>query len=137
MPTSSVEVIDFMHRQRIAAFCTVDNDHKPHVVPVFFTYVDNKVYVHTDRNSVKVHNLLKNPKVAITVYSGDFGEEAVVIRGQARIVNEDEFIIRTREHVEKYQIQLDEQGRDSLGVPCFDSKARCVIEITVDRLLFW
>jgi len=97
----------------VAAYCTVDCKNRPHVVPVFFTYDDGKVYVQTDRESVKVRNLLRNPNAAITIYSGDFGEEAVVIQGRARIVSDDEFVRRTQEHIHKYQLQLDEQGRDS------------------------
>ncbi len=137
MPESLAEVDNFMQRERIATFCTVDAEDKPHVVPVFFTYINEKVYIHTDRKSVKVHNLLKNPNVALSVYRGEYGEEAVVIRGEARIVAEDEFVLRTQEHIDKYPIKLDEQGRDGLGLPLFDNAVRCVIEVTVKRLLFW
>jgi nitroimidazol reductase NimA-like FMN-containing flavoprotein (pyridoxamine 5'-phosphate oxidase superfamily) len=137
MPRSLAEVDSFLHRERVAAFCTVDSEHRPHVVPVFFTYNDGKVYVQTDRKSVKAHNLLTNPNVAVAVYSGDFGEEAVIIRGQARILSGDEFLRRTQEHIYKYQLRLDEQGRDMLGIPLFDSTVRCVIEITAKRLIFW
>jgi nitroimidazol reductase NimA-like FMN-containing flavoprotein (pyridoxamine 5'-phosphate oxidase superfamily) len=137
MPTSRAQVEDFMHQQQVAAFCTVDVNHKPHAVPVWFTYGNDKVYVQTDRVSVKVHNLLKNPNVAVEVHSGEFGEEAVIIRGKAKIVGEDEFVIRTQEHIDKYHIQLDEEGRDSMGIRCFDNTIRCVIEVSVDRLIFW
>jgi nitroimidazol reductase NimA-like FMN-containing flavoprotein (pyridoxamine 5'-phosphate oxidase superfamily) len=137
MPGSTSDMVSFMNKQRIAAFCTVDDGNKPHVVPVFFTFANEKVYIHTDRASQKIRNLLKNPHVAITIFSGEFGEEAVIIRGRARIVDEDEFVARTREHIEKYKIQLDEEGRDSMGIRCFDSTTRCVIEIGADRLIFW
>lgn len=137
MPSSIDELEGFMRREHIAAFCTVDAKNKPHVVPMFFTYVSGKVYVHTDRKSVKVRNLLKNPNVAIEIHGGDYGEEAVVIRGQARIVPEDEFVIQTQEHMRKYHIELDEQGKDGVGVALFDNTVRCVVEVSVERLLFW
>jgi len=137
MPTSETEAESFLLRERVAVFCTVDPEHHPHAVPVFFTYHHGKVYVHTDRESVKVRNVLTNPNVALVVYRGGYGEEAVVIRGRARIVEDDEFERRTQEHIEKYHLHLDEQGRDSAGVPLFDSAVRCVIEVTVERLIFW
>ncbi|MBE0411176.1 MAG: pyridoxamine 5'-phosphate oxidase family protein [Anaerolineales bacterium] len=137
MPSSMSEVEGFLQRERVAAFCTVDSNNKPHAVPVFFTYDNGKLYIQTNRKSVKVHNLLTNSNVAITVYSGEFGEQAVVIRGQACIVGDDEFVIRTQEHIRKYQLQLDEQGRDNLGIPLFDSRTRCVLEITLEHLKFW
>mgnify|MGYP001030022085 CR=1 FL=1 len=70
MPHALKEVESFMNRERLASFVTVNPNNEPHVVPVFFTYEGGKVYVQTDRNSVKVRNLLGNCNVAIAVYSG-------------------------------------------------------------------
>jgi len=33
-------------------------------------------------------------------------------------------------------IKLDKQGRDNMGIPLFDPKIRCVIEVT-PKILFW
>lgn len=135
MPKSLTEVQGFMDRERLASFATVNPRNKPHIVPVFFTYNDDKVYVQTDRNSMKVRNLAKNNNVAVAVYRG---EEAVIIRGKGRIVdNSQEFVKRTQDHIEKYQLQLDRQGRDSLGILLFNEKIRCVVEVTPKRILFW
>ena len=128
------EVKSFMDREWLATFSTINTKNEPCVVPIFFTYYDGQVYVQTDRKSVKVRNLLKNNNVAIAVYRED---EAVIIRGTARIVDNEEFIKRTQEHIDKYGLRLDEQGRDSMGIPLFDSKVRCVIEVTPKRLVFW
>jgi len=134
MPKSLDEVKSFMDRERLASFVTVNPKSEPHVVPVFFTYGDGKVYVQTDRKSVKVRNLLRNDNVAIAVYSG---EEAVIIRGKGRIIeDEGEFFKRTREHIEKYRLKLDEYGRDSMGIPLFDKKVRCVIEVIPKKMIF-
>lgn len=135
MPKNSIEVEKFMARERLASFATVTPNGEPHVVPVFFTYVDGKVYVQTDRNSVKAHNMLANDNVTVAVYSG---EEAVIVRGKGRIVDRDEeFIGKTRDHVNKYRLRLDEQGRDSLGIPLYDREIRCVVEVTPKRVMFW
>jgi len=135
MPKSADEVQSFMNRERLASFATVTPNNEPHVVPVFFTYENGKVYVQTDRKSVKVRNLLKNDNVAIAVYGE---EEAVVRTGKGRIIeDEDEFVKRTREHIAKYMLRLDEDGRNSLGIPLFDATVRCVIEVTAKRTIFW
>jgi PPOX class probable F420-dependent enzyme len=123
-----------MDKQRLAALATISSRGEPHVVPVFFTYSEGKVYIHTDRSSAKVRNLLSNPNVAVAVYDGD---EAVVIRGTARIVDDDEFVQRTREHIAKYRIRLDARGQDDVGVPLFDWKTRCVVEISSRQMDFW
>jgi len=59
MPKNMAEVQNFMDKARLASFATVTPDNKPHVVPVFFTYKNGKVYVQTDRSSIKVRNVLK------------------------------------------------------------------------------
>jgi nitroimidazol reductase NimA-like FMN-containing flavoprotein (pyridoxamine 5'-phosphate oxidase superfamily) len=135
MPKNMEEVQSFMDREHLASIATVDGRNQPHVVPVFFTYENGMIYVQTDRNSAKVRNLLRNSRVAIAVYNQ---EEAVIVRGKGRILESDkEFIRRTQEHIHKYRLKLDEQERDSLGIPLFDKKVRCVIEVTSKRIIFW
>jgi nitroimidazol reductase NimA-like FMN-containing flavoprotein (pyridoxamine 5'-phosphate oxidase superfamily) len=135
MPSSLREVQSFMDKERLASFATADPNNEPHVVPVFFTYEGGKVHVQTDRDSVKVRNLSRNNNVAVAVYRG---EQAVIIRGSGRVIDsEEEFIKRTQDHINKYKLRLDEHGRDSFGIPLFDKKARCVVEITPRRIMFW
>ena len=135
MPKNLNEVQSFMETESLASFATVGSYGEPHVVPVFFTYENGKVYVQTDRKSVKVRNLLSNNKVAVVVYSG---EEAVVLRGKGRIVEDDEvFARKTRDHIAKYHLRLDKNGKDSLGFPLFDKSIRCVVEVTSEHTIFW
>ena len=73
--------------------------------------------------------------MAVAVYSG---EEAVIIRGKGRIIeNDTEFNKRTQGHINKYKLKLDNHGRDSLGIPLFNQKIRCVIEVVPKRIIFW
>ena len=138
MPKRLSEVHNFMGKERLASIATVGHNNEPHVVPVFFTCEEGRVYIQTSRSSIKVRNLMKNDNVAIAVYTLPFGEEAVIIRGKARIIDSDEeFVKRTQDHVKKYQLKLDKLGRDSLGIPLFDKKIRCVIEVTPKRIKFW
>jgi nitroimidazol reductase NimA-like FMN-containing flavoprotein (pyridoxamine 5'-phosphate oxidase superfamily) len=134
VPESLSEVQEFMDREPLAGFATVNRKNEPHLVPVFFTYKDGKVCVQTDRDPVKVRNL-RNRNVAVAVFKS---EEAVIIGGKGRVVEEDDgFARRIEDHVEKYRLKLDSQGRDSLGIPLFDKKIRCVIEVAADRTLYW
>ena len=69
----------------------------------------------------------------MAVYSG----EEAVIRGKAKIIHDKtEFVKRTQQHIDKYNLQLDEQGRDSYGIP-FDFNRRCVVEVIPDVIPFW
>ena len=128
-----VQVAPFMEREWSAAFATVSTRGEPHVVRVFFTYRDGKVYVQTDRTSAMVRHLLRNPKVTIAVYRG---VEAVILLGTTRIVDDDEFVQRTQEHVANYGLRLNARGADALGVPLFDCRMRCVVEVIPQRIKF-
>jgi hypothetical protein len=51
--------------------------------------------------------------------------------------DDDEFVRRTQDHVDKYSLRLDEKGRDSLGIPLFNKRVRRVIEVIPERTMFW
>jgi nitroimidazol reductase NimA-like FMN-containing flavoprotein (pyridoxamine 5'-phosphate oxidase superfamily) len=129
------DVQEFMDKERLASFVTVALDNEPHVVPVFFTYKDGKAYVQTDRKSAKVRNLTRNGNAALAVYKD---EEAVVINGKARVIeDEGEFVKLTQDHVDKYRLSLNTEGKDSLGISLFDKNIRCIIEIKAEKVRFW
>lgn len=119
----------------MASFVTVNSRNKPHVVPVFFTYDNGRIYIQTDRSSAKVRNQLNNNNVAVAIYSE---EAAVIVRGVGRVLNNDEeFRKRKQDHCDKYELRLDKLGRDSLGIPLFDEKRCCVVEVVPKRTIYW
>ena len=135
MPKKLADVKVFMDNEWLACFATVDAHNRPHAVPVWFTYEDGKVHVQTDRNSVKVRNLLKNPYVAVAAYN--YREEAVVIRGKAHVVEDErEFRRLTQAHINKYNrlfnkahgtegveyIKLDEKAETPWAYRCSTTK---------------
>lgn len=134
MPRNRSEVDKYLQRQWLATICTVDSEGRPHGVPVHFVYDEGNFYIHTDRNSIKVRNILANPYAAIVVYSG---EEAVIARGSARIIEENQFHSRTLEFVKKYRYGVNDEREDFYGIPLFDSSVRCIVEVEVERLLYW
>ena len=73
--------------------------------------------------------------MTITVYSC---KEAVIIWGKGKIIEDSrEFMKKTQDHVDKHKLKLDKQGRDSLEVPLFNKKVRCIVEITSEQMVFW
>jgi len=146
MPKTLADVPAFLDMQWIATFATVDKAAKPHAVPVWFTFDDGKLHVHTDRKSLKARNVRVNPHVSIAVYN--MRDEAVIIQGTGRIVEDQaEFRLLTQAHIDKYNrlyntarrtsgveyIKLDAQGRDSMGIPLYD-RVRCIIEVKPQRI---
>jgi len=60
---------------------TVRSNHAPHLVPIWFVWVADKMYICTSADSVKVRNLLSNPSVSAAL---EDGSTPVVIEGRAR-----------------------------------------------------
>lgn len=68
--------------------------------------MEKGVYVQTDRKSVAIHR-----------------EEAAIVGGKGRIIESDEeFVMRTQDHIHKYKLKLDTYGRDSLGMRLFNKR---------------
>jgi general stress protein 26 len=56
-------------------------DNTPHLVPIWFVWVDGKAYVCTAADSVKARNLLANPNVSFALENGN---APVVLEGCAQ-----------------------------------------------------
>lgn len=49
---------------------TVRADGRPHLVPIWFVYLNNRIYIATQPDSVKVANLTANPNIALALENG-------------------------------------------------------------------
>ena len=56
---------------------------RPHLVPIWFVWVDESFYICTERRSVKVRNLLANPLASVALESGT---QPVVAECRSRLV---------------------------------------------------
>lgn len=68
-------------------FATVRADGRPHIAPVWFVYVDDRIWVGTGAGSVRVRNLRTNPAASASLESGDdpvVAEGTVVIHDTER-----------------------------------------------------
>lgn len=61
---------------------TVRSDGRPHIAPVWFVYVDDRLWIGTGRSSVRVRNLRAQDSASICLEGGD---EPVVAEGSVLI----------------------------------------------------
>ena len=59
---------------------TVRPNGTPHLVPIWFVWVAEKIYLCTGADSVKVRNLARNPRVSVAL---EDGAKPIVIEGVA------------------------------------------------------
>jgi general stress protein 26 len=64
---------------------TTRSDGRPHAMPVWGVWLDEKLYFGTDRNSRKSRNLLSNPYTVVHLESGD---DVVIVEGKAAEVTD-------------------------------------------------
>ncbi|MEU7246390.1 pyridoxamine 5'-phosphate oxidase family protein [Streptomyces sparsogenes] len=63
--------------------CTVRPDGSAHVTPVWFVYQSSRWWIGSDHSSVKVRNILKEPRVSLALEDGRF---PVVAEGDASLI---------------------------------------------------
>ncbi len=61
---------------------TVRADGRPHLVPLWFVWLDGKVWICTPRDSQKVKNIRKNPHVALSL---EDGLNPLILEGKAAL----------------------------------------------------
>lgn len=99
---------------------TVRPNGAPHLVPIWFVWLDGKAYLCTALKSAKARNIRQNPRVAFALEDGD---DPVLIEGTARILED-----KTSAIVEAFQKKFDWDIRG-------DKTYNAVIEITPTRMV--
>jgi nitroimidazol reductase NimA-like FMN-containing flavoprotein (pyridoxamine 5'-phosphate oxidase superfamily) len=79
----------FLVHPHLARVATVNpKTLQPHVVPVWYAWDGTSLWINTFRNTRKVKDLLKNPRIAVTIDSDKMveGLTGVLMEGQAEFV---------------------------------------------------
>ena len=82
-----VVVVERLHEARNVWLATVRSDGRPHVAPVWFVYVEDRIWIGTGLTSVRVRNLRSNPAASACLEQGDeplVAEGTVLIHESAR-----------------------------------------------------
>ena len=92
----SPQDVELLHEPQIATVATVMADGSPQLTPVWVDTDGEAILFNTAKGRVKHRNLVRNPKVAVTVVDKDDYYRLVNVRGTAEIVEEgaDEHIDR-------------------------------------------
>ncbi|WP_369199643.1 pyridoxamine 5'-phosphate oxidase family protein [Streptomyces sp. PU-14G] len=84
-PPPPTAVRDRLAREANVWLCTVRPDGSPHVTPVWFVFLQGCWWVGADSDAVKVRNVVKSPRVSLSLEDGRFPAvaegEAVLHRG--------------------------------------------------------
>ncbi len=78
---------------------TVRSNGRPHLVPIWFVWIDQKIFICTRSDSVKARNVLRNPWVAVSLENGT---QPVVLEGPAKPIEH-----APRPVIEAFQAKYD------------------------------
>jgi PPOX class probable F420-dependent enzyme len=73
----------------VATIATVRSDGHSHVVPVWYRLAEDAISVWTTDTRVWVRNLLRDPRVAVSVHEDESPFQAVILDGVANVVTAD------------------------------------------------
>lgn len=84
------EIRAFLESQRELHVATVNADGSPHVVAVWFAFVNDQLAFWGQRSAAKIRNLRRDPRMTISVAAGnDYAEiRGVMIRATAELVEQ-------------------------------------------------
>jgi PPOX class probable F420-dependent enzyme len=134
---SDREVRDFLHRPHTMALATNGPDGWPHVVAMWYGFLDGALGFMTYRRSQKLRNLERDPRVSCLVEDGASYDvlRGVLLRGRAhRIDAEDERVALAADVTERYQGPLDDAGRRAMQAAI---AKRVVFVVEVDDVVSW
>lgn len=118
-----MDALAFLADRPIAVLATVGRDGSPHAAPVEVLVRDGKVYCWCESESVKVRNVKRSGRAALTAYKGGAG---ALVRGSARVLDEADpsYPVIAQGFLDKYQRE-EVYGNDA------------IVEITPERATAW
>jgi PPOX class probable F420-dependent enzyme len=137
MSMSSAEVVAFLDRTEpalLGVVGTLRGDGSPHVVPVWYRYDGEAVYIWSDEGRGWVADLVRDPRVAFSVQELEPPYAAVVMHGSAEVRTSDgedvsEEIRRiTRRYIEPPDVENYIAGWAHL---------RTIVTIQPERITSW
>ena len=135
---SDEEVDDFLRGRHSMAVATLDADGRPHVVAMWYGFLDGAPAFETYRKSQKVVNLRRDPRMTCLVEEGNRYDElrGVELVATGTIVDDPEALVKVaRSLFERYETGFGpDQGDDYIA---FMVAKRVVVRVDVEQVVSW
>lgn len=139
LPIIPSQAEEFLLRRLLGRLATASTDGQPHVVPVWFLWDDNAVWISSYRSTRKVIDLERNQKCALVVdvENNDGGLTAVLLEGCAELVNQP--VEEVKDRIERvYEKYLGPDGLLEKDPQAWlNSPENLLIKITPSRIKTW
>jgi PPOX class probable F420-dependent enzyme len=121
------KVVKLFSEKNLVFIATVMKDGSPQVSPVWANYEDGFILVNTAEGRIKHKNILRDPRVAVSVTSNDNPLDMTTIRGKViEIISDSEYL-----HADK----LTQQYMGRLNYPFKqENEKRIILKIKPEKI---
>jgi nitroimidazol reductase NimA-like FMN-containing flavoprotein (pyridoxamine 5'-phosphate oxidase superfamily) len=126
---------EFLKSQKILRLATIDSSGNPHIVPVWYMYVNEKFYIGTNTKTKKAKNIKKNSKVSFCIDTGIKSPSIFGVMGVGRarlILKIDKVDILAKRILLRYFKNLENKSAQQLL-----NQTDCIIEIIPKKITNW
>ena len=126
---------DFIKSQKILRLSTIDPQGNPHIIPVWYDYINGKFYIGTNTRTIKARNIKKNPRVSFCIDVGIRSPNifGIMGNGRARLILEDKRVqLVAKKILRRYFKSLKNKSAQHLL-----NDTDCIIEIIPKKLTSW
>ena len=131
------EVAAFLDQSRTATMATVGADGTPHLVAMWFAWLDGQVWFETKAKAQKVVNLRRNDRLTAMVEAGNTYDQlrGVAIEGRGVIVDDPEVLWRVGVSVwERYNGPYSDEVKPLVEAMLHK---RVAVRLDADRVRTW
>ena len=123
-----------LRAEHVAWLVTVGPDGTPLPTPVWFWWDGETVLVYSQRDKPKLRHIATNRRVAFVMRTDEYGDDIVVVTGDASVDPSAPPADQVPDYVEKYAALIARLGADPAG---FAGEYSVPIRITPTKLRSW
>ena len=129
------KLTEFLKKQKILHLATVDKTDTPHIVPVWYMYSANKIYIGTNTKTEKAKNIKTPKKVRFCVDVGVNSPSIFGVMGQgtAKMIKDNHTVSRL---AKKILLRYFKDLKNKSAQEILDD-TDCIIEIMPKKYAVW
>ena len=126
---------EFLKKQKILHLATVDKTGTPHIIPVWYMYSINKIYIGTNTKTEKAKNIKTHKKVSFCVDVGVNSPSIFGVMGQgtAKLIKDTNTVSRL---AKKILLRYFKDLKNKSAQEILDD-TDCIIEIMPKKYAVW
>ena len=131
------EIATYIEQHRTATLATIGKDGRPHLVAMWYAWLDGEIWFETKAKSQKAVNLKRDPRVTVSLEDGYTYDtlRGVAIDGTAEVVEDPDSLWRVGVDVwERYNGPYTEEMKPFVE---FMLVKRAAVRVKVDSIRSW